>query len=302
MTRTARWAVITVILMSCSAFLFAQNKPNQNWLVYEQGNAAAARKEYGLALQLYKEAVLGAGTFPEAETAIGDMYVEEGEVDLALLQYEKAYKLRNAFYIPEMQYAILYKLAHLYESQGFYKQMEDDLTSIVNDDKKFNETANSHLRTQIEKNFFDKGIDRVLVLYRYSDTFSSSAHSQLGIFYYRTGRYAQSASQLLFSTIYRMSAMEQFLGERDVDYQYTSLDAIMAEIQKNPDLLRYANDAQLFRDLYYLAGSTFALGYPERAASIWKTLSTAEIAGSYRQLALKQLKTPSTEPLLNASP
>ncbi len=295
-------ALVVIIVLASPGALFAQNKPNQSWLMFEQGNAAAARKEYGLALQLYKEAVLNAGPFPEAEVAIGDVYMEEGEVDLASAQYQKAYTLRNAFYVPDMQYTVLYKLAHVYEGQGLYKQMEDELVTIVNDDKRFSETETLRLRTQIEKNFFDKGLDRVLILYRYSDTFAASAHSQLGLFYYRTGRYAQSASHLLFSALYRMSAMEQFLADRDVDYQYSSLDSMIVEIQRNADLLRYANDAQLFRDLYYLAGSTFALGYPERAASIWKTLSLADVAGSFKQLSLKQLKSPSTEPLLNISP
>jgi tetratricopeptide (TPR) repeat protein len=292
---------IIMYLTLTAAALHAQSLPNQNWLLYEQGNAAAAQKEFGLALQLYKEASLKAGNFPEAEAAIGDIYVEEGEVDLAQIQYEKAYNLRNAFYIPDMQYGVLYKMAHLFEGLGQYKQMEDKLTLIVRDDKRFVETATSRLRTQIEKNFFDKGLDRVLVLYNYLDTFSAPAHSRLGWFYYRTGRYAPSASQLLFSTIYRVSSVEQYLAERDVDFRYSTITDLMTIIGRSPDLLRFAGDVELFRDLYYLAGSTYVLGYPERAAAIWKALAAAPIAGTYQSLSQRQLKSPFTEPLLTVS-
>ena len=41
------------------------------------------REEYGEALQQYKNAIASAGIFPEAEMAIGDVYREEGELDLA---------------------------------------------------------------------------------------------------------------------------------------------------------------------------------------------------------------------------
>lgn len=191
-------------------------------------------------------------------------------------------------------------MAHIYEGQSLYKQMEDSLSLIVQDDKRFVETETSRLRTQIEKNFFDKGLDRVLVLYNYSDTFSAPAHSRLGWFYYRTGRYAQAASQLLFSTIYRASSIEGYLAERDVDYQYSTLKDLVTAVEKSPDLQRYARDADLFRDLYYLAASTYVLGYPERAAEIWKTLAGTQISGTYQSLAQRQLKSPFTEPLLAA--
>jgi tetratricopeptide (TPR) repeat protein len=281
--------------------IYAQNPPNQNWLLFEQGNAASARREFGLALRLYEEAVLKAGTFPEAEIAIGDIYLEEGEIDLALAQYEKAYKLRNAFYIPEMQYSTLYKIAHLYETKGLYKQMEDKLSQIVRDDKRFVDTKTSMLKTQVERNFYGRGLDRVLVLYKYQDTFSAAAHSQLGWFYYRTGRYSQSVSQLLYSTIYRVSEIEGYLSERNIDYQYSTLTDLLAAIANSPDLIRYANDSQLFRDLYYLASSAYVSGYPEKASSIWKSLAASPIAAGFQSLSQKQLKSPFTEPLLKSS-
>jgi tetratricopeptide (TPR) repeat protein len=291
--------VVLAFALVAPGALPGQSLPNENWLLFEQGNSAAARKEYGLALQLYKEAVLKAGIFPEAEVAIGDIFVEEGEVGLADAQYEKAYNIRSAFYIPDKQYDVLLKLANLYENQGLYKKMEDRLTTIIQDDKRFTETLTSRLRTQVEKNYFEKGLDRVIELYSYSDVVFAPAHSNLGFFYYRTGRYSQSASHLLYATIYRVGFIDRYLAEKDSDYQYSTLGDLISLIGKSPDLARYALDSNVFRDLYYLACSTYSLGYPERAANIWKTLTSVPIVGTYQAQSQKQLKSPFTEPLLN---
>lgn len=180
--RAGAGALIVLALVFCAQVLPADNT-NKLWLLYEQGNSAASQKEYGRALQLYKSAIEAASVFPEAEAAIGDVYLEEGETVLAQKQYEKAYDLRKSFYIPEDQYAILYKLANLFELQQLYKQMEDALSTIVAADKRFQETPNQRLRGQVEKNYLEKGLERVIELYRFDESFASAAHSKLGWFY-----------------------------------------------------------------------------------------------------------------------
>jgi hypothetical protein len=295
---TAGPALLAVLaFLTCSPLAFADSS-NKFWLLYEQGNAAASQKEYGKALQLFKSAIEGAGIFPEAEVAIGDVYLEEGESALAQKQYENAYNLRKAFYIPEMQYGILYKLANLFELQQQYKQMEDTLNRIVGDDQRFQDAANQRLRSQIEKVFLEKGLDRVLLLYTFDDTFSAAAHSKLGWFYYRTGRFSPAVSQLLYAVIYRASELKHALLERDVEYGFTTLAEMLAATEKNEDMRAYAASSGFYRDLYYLAGSMLANGFPRHAAGLWKALSTVPSAGQYRDLSLRQLKKPFVEPLL----
>ena len=300
MRASARFLLILAALLFFASQASADSS-NKYWLLYEQGRTAADQKEYGKALQLYKDAIQGAGIFPEAEAAIGDVYMAEGEALLAQRQYEKAYNLKKSFYVPDDQYEILYKLANLFEIQQQYKHMEDTLGQITADDKRFQETPNLKLRTQLEKNYFDKGIDRVLVLYNFENSFSAPAHSKLGWFYYRTGRFTQSISQLLYSVVYRVSQVQRFRKEHDTDYAYFSLGELLASVDANAELKAYASDAGLFRDLYYLAGSTFAAGFPSHAAALWKPLSIIDAAGQYKSLALKQLKKPFVEPLLSVT-
>ena len=293
---------VGVLVIAACVFLtpaLPADNTNKLWLTFEQGNAAASQKEYGRALQLYKAAIESAGIFPEAEAAVGDVYLEEGEAALAQRQYEKAYDLRKSFYIPDDQYAILYKLANLFELQQLYKGMEDSLSSIIADDKRFQETPNQRLRAQVEKIYLEKGLDRVIELYRFDDSFAAAAHSKLGWFYYRTGRFTQAVSQLLYSVVYRASQVERYSKERDVEQEFASLAELLGVIEASAELRAYADSAGLFKDLYYLAGSTFAAGYPAHSFTIWKLLSATPAAGLYSSLAARQLKKPFTEPLLS---
>jgi tetratricopeptide (TPR) repeat protein len=296
--RAKGWLFVVLISLAITVPALAGNA-NKYWLLYEQGNTAASQKEFGKALQLYKSAIEGAGIFPEAEAAIGDVYLEEGESSLAQRQYEKAYDLRKSFYIPDQQYDILYKLANLFEMQRLYKQMEDTLNLIIADDKRFQETPNQRLRTQLEKNYTEKGLDRVLVLYNFEDSFAAAAHAKLGWFYYRTGRFSQSVPQLLYSVVYRLSQVQRERKERDADYEFSNLGELLAAVDANPELRTYASSTGLFKDLYYLAGSTFIVGYPRHSSSLWKILAAIPSAGQFKDLSARQLKKPFVEPLLS---
>ena len=257
-----------------------------------------AQREYGRALQLYKEALSVAGIFPEAEIGIGDVFFEEGELQLAKEQYEKAYDQKSAFRIADTQYEVLYRLADLYQNENMYNQMEDDLSKIVADDAKYSDPESARLKTQIEKNFKNKGIDHTLFLYEFDVPFAQAAHSRLGLFYYRSGRYEQAIVDLLYSVIYTTSEINSALHARDVDYQFTTLADMLAAVQGKKDLAQYVANSNLFRDLYYLAGASYAAGFPAHATQIWKLVAGSSISGSYASLSARQLKAPWVEKVL----
>jgi tetratricopeptide (TPR) repeat protein len=269
------------------------------WMIYEQGNAALSAREFGQALTLYKQALEMRSTFPEVEMAIGDVLSEEGEADLALAQYDKAYRLRTSFTVPGMQYDVLYKSAKLLEALGKYRLMEDKLNLVIADDANYQETENSRLRTQIEKNFVAKGIDRVLFLYTFTTTTPAAAHAALGWYDYRTGRYEPAVSHLLYATIYRASQMIRYLRDRDVEYQFTSLEDLLARLAANRDLLSYADETQFYKTLYYLGAASAAAGNLPAARATWILLAAQQPAGQFQDLSRRQLARPFVEPLLS---
>ncbi len=289
---------IFILFLMAPTTVFGQFIKTPSWILYEQGNAFFSMKEYGSALKKYQEAIASFGIFPEAEIGIGDVYLQEGELDLAIKQYKKAYELKNSFYIPEMKYEALYKLAGIYETSQTYKSFEDALKTVLLDDMNYNQPSTSRLRDQFESNYYGKGLDFVLKLYRFPERFPTDAHSKLGWFYYRSGNYKTSVLHLLYSVVYKVSDAADYVASGDVDFEFTTLVDFLELSNNNSILIDYLKASGAFKDLYYLAGSAFKVGFPAHARMIWQLLSKSSLAGSYADLSARQLKSPWTEPLL----
>jgi tetratricopeptide (TPR) repeat protein len=285
-------------LLACLPLSSPAQAKKPHWLLYEEGQALAAKREYGEALTKYKEAIADIGVFPEAEMAIGDVYKIEGEMPLALRQYQKAYNFRNALNIPDTRYDILYRLAEVYLEQQQYNLMETTLLSISADDLSFNPPKGSRLKDQVLANFSKSNLDAVLRLYRFDNTFAEQAHSRLGWFYYKTGRFDPSIEHLLYAIILAAGDAIRAAAERDPQFQFDGLSDFLSLAVKTQDLRQYLSGSTVFADLYYLGGSLFQTGKPEHAVSLWKTVASSQLAGKYRDLARRQIKSPWMEPYL----
>lgn len=296
-----RLRVIALCLLSILvpvAPAVSADEATPSWLLYEEGNLLYENREFGRALQRYKDAVAMAGILPEAEAAIGDVYREEGELELARRQYEKAYNHKNTLVVPSTRYDILYKLASIYRDQEMYKLMEDTLQIILADDVNWGRGKSTRLRTQIESNYFARGMDQVLRLYRFDASFAAPAHAQLGWFYYRTGRFPQAVQHCLYAVMYTASEVARYLRERDVEWEFNSFEKLLDEAEGERDLRDFVAQSGMFKDLYYLAGSTYAAMYPRLATSLWKLISISGGAGEYAGMSKQQLKKPWIEPYL----
>ena len=282
-------------LLMAAAGLQAQAGTTPAWLLYEQGKAWASQGEYGKALQFYKDAILAAGVMPEAEAAIGDVYRAEGEFKLAERHYERAYNLKNALGIPAEKYRILSRWAGLYEDQELYRLMESKLLLIIADDRW---SRGEQLPVQVERNYIDKGLDHVLSLYRFDSGFATSAHSRLGWFYYRTGRYPQAVRHLLYAVILQVSEVDAFLKQNDSDASVTGVESFFASVLRDPEARSWLDSSSIVSDLYYLAAASWELGHPLRARSVWKVLASVKESGKYADLSQRQLVKPFREPFL----
>lgn len=290
--------LVLLLLSNSIAWAQAPAEKPQDWILYERGNAMFAQREFGQALQLYKEAVSSAGIFPEAEMRIGDVFFEEGEFQLAKDQYDKAYNLRKGFEIPETQYEVLYKLADLYLGRQMYSSMEDSLLKVAADDKRFSDPVSERLKNQIEKNYREKGIDHTLFLYQFNVPFAQAAHSRLGWFYYRSGRYGQALQELLYAVIYSTTEMNVSLHAMDVDYQFKTLSDMLAAVETYKDLAGYISNSDFFSDLYYLACSSYTAGLPAHATQLWRLMAGSRLSGRFASLSARQIKSPWTEKLI----
>lgn len=274
---------------------------DEAWILYEKGHIEYAKREYGEALRLFKVALEKAGIFPEAEVAIGDVFWQSGEATLAEEQYWKAYELRNSFYIQEDKYIVLYKLAYLYRAIEKYKKMEETFLLILDDDPYYADSAKSNIRYVILDMYFETGFDHLTRLYRFTESSSLmavTAYAELGWFYYRTGRYALSITDLLFAILPVISESVNELRRYDPDYEYTSLPDFIEKAFFRDNIRRYLVESQIFENLYYLASSTYASGYPESAVALWRHIAASPYSGKYGSLSERQARAPWIEPYL----
>ncbi len=123
----------------------------------------------------------------------------------------------------------------------------------------------------------------------------------LGWFYYKTGRYDLSALHLLYAIIYKVSEVNTVAVEKDPDYQFSTFESLIQYLPSHSSVDQFLSSSDVYSDLYYLAGSSFAKGYPSHAFSIWRVLSRADHAGKYIDLSSRQLKSPWLEPYLKIS-
>ncbi len=268
------------------------------WIVFAKAKEYYNKKEYGIALKLFKDALnMRRGIFPEAEEGIGDIF-SMSNIDLAIFHYKRALEYKNAFNIPDERYKVLYKLASLYKLTKKYNKMEETYTLILKDDAYYSKKQYEKLRTSIYTNFLNKGLDDVILLYRFNIPFSLKAHIELGYFYYQTGRYRKAISNLLFATINILSVTTKTILKHEPDYEFTHISDTIKQAIRYPTLKDYLIRSQLFFTLYYLGVATYAHGYIGRAKEVWEIVSGQTLSPYYRNKSIRQLKSPWKEPLL----
>ena len=282
------------------------------WVLYEQGKALLddpEGPELGEALLLFHEAIdKRGGIFPEAEMAIGDVYFRERAYALAARQYRKAYDLRSGMEIAEQRYTVLYRLADLYEIQEMYKDMEDYLLLVTEQQPYYTEARYEGFRNAFETTFREKGLDHLFKLYRMEGVeFSISSHSRLGWFYYRMGRFQKAILNCLFALDIMITGGMNELRRVDPGYVFTSVEDFLYAARKRENVRQYLIEGQFFKTLYYLAASAYAASFPARAEPIWRLLADFPLEdfgpglSVYADRSERQLESPWTEPLINSS-
>ncbi len=272
-----------------------------SWVYYQEGRRLFDQGEFGRALVSYRKAIetQPEQKFPEAELGIGMVYEREGESALAIQHLEQAVAQRKLFYIPENYYTALYELAGIYKRQQNYRDYENALVSIVEDDAKFSNPELAISRPAYRNTLEQDGLNKLVLLYRLSDDFSLTAHLDLGIFYVSTGKYSDAADNLLFSTLKIISqAITAYLAIAP-DYQFTTMTDFLDRVRKIPDIEDYLSNRQLYQSLYFLAAAMYGQNFASRAREIWQLVAGRQEAGPWQARARSRVLHPRLEPQLD---
>ncbi len=265
-------------------------------MLYERGARLAAENRPDEALVLFRAAISRRGPFPEAEAAIGDIFRGESSFDLAVRQYNRALEYASAFTVPDDHFSVRYKLAEVYETVRDFRAYESTLRAITDLDPAFIGPAAASMRENYRTTITTRGFDQLARLYRIDDGFSWRAHSELGVFYVDTGRYEQALSHLIFSTLMIITPVVEEIRRVDLDYEYTTLSALVRDIDRFSTLSRFAARRELYKNLYYLANGLYGVvGWRDHIRSLWTAVSTAQDAGVWAIRASAQLRDPRLE-------
>ena len=309
---TNRWRMGAAFLfLGLAAGLQAQPSAAP-WILLEEARALIADREnpdLGEALRLLRQAIEQQALFPEAELAIGEIYLREGALELAKAQFQKVLtpEYVGLLRVPEERYRVLYLLAGIQETQGQYADMQKSLEQVLQNQPAYAARDQQRFRDAFLKSYLDRGLDRTLRLYRLENGgFALAAHAKLGWFDYRTGRYDPASIQhslFALATVVTEAMLE--LRQVDPNYEYESLEGFLRAAGKREAVRQYLAESGFFRIAYYLAAATYEAGHAAQARRLWRVLAEGgwdpELAGEYSALSRRQLRSPSAEPLINPS-
>jgi len=302
-----RTILVVLLLLAAAGGLSAQEQAVAStaggrpaWLLLEQGKQAFHDRNFGTALALFRQSIAAGGETPEADVWIGRVFEEEGELALAVDQYNRALALKQQFVVREDALAVRYALANIYFETNQYGKYEVALREIVAEDKYFSNQDLGGMRDAMLRILRSGGFDRLMLLYRLTDLRTLEAHSELGAFMYRTGRYRDATLNLAFSTITDFTTAIEELRRIDPDFEFASIQDLLSRSLKDPRLAAYFASVHLYRDLYYLAASLYANGIAGRAREIWALdVDHAPKESPWRQRSLVQSRNPFIEPILD---
>jgi hypothetical protein len=245
--------------------------------------------------------------YPEAEYWIGETYRAEGELGVALGQFEKAYAQRAALETPGFDIELLYKIADVNRIRHEYTKMERQLLEILEGTARDGSArdnlwagsggAQRFTRNSMARILENDGIGRFLTMYRYNNTGVERAHRLLGFYYFATGRQSPGPARdhLVFAFLIQSTVLLEEVSRGRSDYTFTSLEALLEEVRRKPSLLSYLEECEYYKTAYYLGNALYGDGKAPVAREFWTFLAGQEAAGEWRGRARAQLQSPFVE-------
>jgi tetratricopeptide (TPR) repeat protein len=233
--------------------------------------------------------------YPEAEYWIGETYRVEGELGIALRQYQKAYEKRELLETPGFDLVILYRMADIHRLRQQYNEMETKLLEILKRDSLWSGDSDSFVRAAMRRTIENQGINRFLTLYRYNNPEVLEAHKRLGFYYYVSNRHDRASEHLLFVFLIENTALIEAVTRNQYGYTFTDIDELINAVRRNPVTSAYLEEIEYYKTAYYLGTSFYGTGKSKPAGEFLDFLDRRSDAGEWRSRAAAQLARPSVE-------
>ncbi|OQY33081.1 MAG: hypothetical protein B6241_09040 [Spirochaetaceae bacterium 4572_59] len=189
------------------------------WVLFQKGLSSYDKGDLDLALEFFTRSAGNGVLTPEAIYWIGKVYEEEGDLLLAEERYLEAMEDARFLYVPEDKWLIQYSLAGIYLNRKEYEHYEQLLLSIFDEEMIRNAEVvfREHAYVQMLK---EKGLDKLLLLYRIRLSYSLEAAEQLGVYYARSTVWKSSLIKNLYAVLSGFSGGIEYLIEMDQGFSF----------------------------------------------------------------------------------
>lgn len=233
--------------------------------------------------------------YPEAEYWIGEVYRIEGELNIALLQYQKAYDQREFLENTGFEIEILYKMIDLLKIRQDYSAMTAKAQEILALDTRWQGDTGIRTRNAMMRILQNEGVNRLLAVYRHDNFSVERVHRTLGLYYYAIEQYERAAEHLMFSFLIQNTLLiEEMLLSR-YDFSFSNLNALFEVLGRRRDLLEYIDDVEYYKTVYYFGAALYSFGKTAPAQQLWTFLSQQNDIGEWSGRARNQLRRPFIE-------
>ena len=269
------------VLIAVTASSVAQEAATPGWVLYERGERARREGRLAEALRLYSDALRVRPVYPEAQLGTARVYRAGGDRLLAERYYRRAVEQAGALAIPDEVFRIEAELAGLLRDGNRQEEALAILQRLTARDPIFGRRDNLGQRDAMVALLFSGGLDRVLVLYRLNFPQALDAHTQLGDHYLSLPRPEArrlAAEHLLFASVEVMSRAIRAVIERDVDYEFTTLERFLNAARTYPEVSAYLREYELRALLLGLAVALDGMRAPNatlRAEEIRAAVATS---------------------------
>lgn len=170
-------------------------------------------------LQMYLE-------YPEADYLIGQVYLYEGEYQIAKEYYIKALEKSDILDVPDIQFDIRYDLADLAEIILDDVFFEESLLSILEQSTYYSsESENySYSKAAVKAACDSKLADKYFLLYRVNSTIYIPAYLRVAEFYKERDYDERSFYAVTLGVLSSFTRINDILSLRNYDYSYQNLD------------------------------------------------------------------------------
>jgi len=215
--------------------------------------------------------------YPEADFLVGQIYEAEGEQDLALSYYRKAWENRDMLDIPDEQYTLIYRMADLSANMQNFGAQETYLLLILLEDPVFGKPGEESptLRAMLRTLETEQTTDKYYLLYRHSGIDRYKAYLDLaGFYYYDSRRRLDRALPVaaLASTI-AVTGLADALVRSDFEYTYRGLPDLMFRTGKKPEVAAWAKKIRLWDSFLVLSSILYDHGERTQARYLWTLLA-----------------------------